>query len=137
MFLMLSLYAMTGSSAEPEYGVGVDPMKISLTPGRMSYFTVLNETERDYVVTTRVVSDSPSYSDGEKVDDRFFVNPPLRLLKKRDRTRMGVVYLKSGKPITPDLKYYLSVSFIPKVSEDRAKLSVPVILVQQIPLTFG
>lgn len=89
MFLVLSLYAMSGSSAEPEFGVGVDPMKINITPGRMSYFTVLNETERDYVVTTRVVSDSPSYSDGEKVDDRFFVNPPLRLLKKETEPEWG------------------------------------------------
>lgn len=47
---------------------------------------------------------------------------------------MGVVYLKNGRE--NKMKYYLSVSFVPKLSEDKVKISIPVVLVHQIPLMF-
>lgn len=117
----------------PELGVAVDPMKIKVRPGRMAYFSVINETDRDYIVTTRVVSDA---GNNEQTEKTFFVNPPLRLLKKRDQATMGVVYLKDRDSGRAGTKYYLSVSFIPRVPEERKGITIPVVLVHQIPVTI-
>lgn len=117
-------------ASESELGVAVEPMRLSIKPGEMTYFTVINETEREYIVITRVVSDS-GIDDKDKV---FVFSPPLKHLKKREQSVMGVVYLKNGRE--NKMKYYLSVSFVPKLSEDKVKISIPVVLVHQIPLMF-
>lgn len=59
---------------------------------------------------------------------------PPEAFKKREQSVMGVVYLKNGRE--NKMKYYLSVSFVPKLSEDKVKISIPVVLVHQIPLMF-
>lgn len=132
--ILLSFFTLSAMSAEPELGVAVDPMKITVEPGRMVYFTVVNETERDYIITTKVISDISD--EKNKAQKSFFVNPPIRLLKKRDRDKMGVAYLGGAEAHPKGTKYYLSVSFTPKISGDKNVISIPIRLVQQIPIYF-
>ncbi|EOC3340567.1 fimbria/pilus periplasmic chaperone [Escherichia coli] len=117
-------------AAEPELGVAIEPMRLTIKQGTVIYFTVINDTEREYIVIPRVISDS-------EIDDKdniFVFSPPLKILKKREKSVMGIVYLKR---IEQDkMKCYLSVSFIPKVTKDKMRISIPVVLVHQIPLTF-
>lgn len=129
IFLSVAAYAKA-----PELGVAIDPLKIKVKPNRMVYFSVINDTENDYIVTTKVVTAlTKKDSDAEP---RFLVNPPIRLLKKRDKAQMGVVYLSERQLPPPDSKIYLSVSFIPKVPDKSALVHMPVIFVQQVPLVF-
>lgn len=123
-----------GHATELELGVAVEPMKLIIHPGKMTYFTVINETDREYIVTAKVVSDAEA--DGYKYDKRFVYNPPLKFLKKREHSIMGVVYLQGDEPLQDQRKYYLSISFIPRVSKNKEGVSIPVILIHQIPLVL-
>ncbi|HBA6377727.1 TPA: fimbria/pilus periplasmic chaperone [Escherichia coli] len=129
-FFLLTSCCMVVFAAEPELGVAIEPMRLTIKQGTVIYFTVINDTEREYIVIPRVISDS-------EIDDKdniFVFSPPLKILKKREKSVMGIVYLKR---IEQDkMKCYLSVSFIPKVTKDKMRISIPVVLVHQIPLTF-
>lgn len=100
----------------------------------MVYFTVSNDTENDYIVTakttnTLTIRNAPA-------NEVFLVNPPIRLLKKRSRAQMGIVYLPDRHHASLGSKYYLSISFIPKISKDTKLAHIPIILVQQVPLVI-
>lgn len=128
------LLSFCADAKAPELGVAIDPLKIKVKENRMVYFSVINDTENDYIVTTKVVNAlTKKDSDAEP---RFLVNPPIRLLKKRDKAQMGVVYLSERQLPPPDSKIYLSVSFIPKVPDKSALVHMPVIFIQQVPLVF-
>ncbi|EES9566311.1 TPA: fimbria/pilus periplasmic chaperone [Escherichia coli] len=117
-----------------ELGVAVDPLKIKVEPNHMVYFTVSNDTENDYIVTAKTTSTLTIRDAPEK--EFFLVNPPIRLLKKRSRAQMGVVYLPDRHHTSPGSKYYLSISFIPKIAKDTKLAHIPIILVQQVPLVI-
>ena len=134
IFCLLFTSACIYAKAQ-ELGVAVDPLKIQLKPNDMVYFTVTNDTENDYIVTTKIISDLAIKS--TVIGPKLLVNPPLRLLKKRDRAKMGVVYLQDRLGPLPGLKFYLSVSFVPKTLGNLTSTNIPVILEQQIPLVFN
>ncbi|EFB4000328.1 TPA: fimbria/pilus periplasmic chaperone [Escherichia coli] len=129
ILLSASVYAKT-----PELGVAIDPLKIKVKPNRMVYFSLINDTENDYIVTTKAFNTLTKKD--TVIEPLFLVNPPIRLLKKRDKVKMGVVYLSERRFPPHGSKFYLSVSFIPKVPEKSALVHMPVILVQQVPLVF-
>ncbi|EHX1851805.1 TPA: fimbria/pilus periplasmic chaperone [Escherichia coli] len=133
LFLSMSCHIIS-FAAEQELGVAVEPMKLTLKSGQITYFTVINETEREYIVTPRVVSETET--DGYKSDNVFVSNPPFKIIKKREQAVMGIVYLNRSGSLQDRRKYYLSVSFVPKMSENQTGVSIPVILVHQIPVDF-
>ncbi|MEC9839957.1 fimbria/pilus periplasmic chaperone [Escherichia coli] len=119
-----------GKAREPERGVAVEPMKITMNNRRVFYFTVYNDTDNEYVITARIIR-----GDGSG-DTPFVLNPPVRPLNKRDDVKVGLIYLPREKKNDRETVYYLSVSFIPlqqKTPEDKG-ISVPLVLVQQIPV---
>lgn len=115
-------------------GVAIIPQMIEFKDSRKSYFTVYNYTENDYIITQKIISES----DSTLSKSPFIVNPPMRLIKGKSDATMGVIYLNVNHEEMKDIKYYLSVSFIPKVNDNDSNgyLSVPVILSQQIPIVF-
>lgn len=120
-----------GQTREPERGVAVSPMKITVKASRVFYFTVYNDTNNEYVITSRVIRGDGS---GETP---FVLSPPVRLLKKRDNVKVGLIYLPGVKGSSREREYYLSVSFTPRQHQktDRGKgISVPLVLEQQIPV---
>lgn len=127
LFLFISAQ---GQAREPERGVAVDPMKITVKDSRVFYFTVYNDTDNEYVITARVIREEGSG------DTPFVLSPPVRLLNKRDDAKVGLIYLPEKKRDNQEKVYYLSVSFIPrqqKPAEDKG-ITVPLVLVQQIPV---
>ena len=54
------IYSEQGKAREPERGVAVDPMKITVKDSHVFYFTVYNDTDTEYVITARVVGNDDS-----------------------------------------------------------------------------
>ncbi|HEI3364904.1 TPA: molecular chaperone [Escherichia coli] len=128
-FLFLFISAQ-GQTREPERGVAVEPLKITVKDSRVFYFTVYNDTDNEYVITSRVIREDGS---GEAP---FALSPPIRPLNKRDDVKVGLIYLPEKKRDSREKVYYLSVSFIPrqqKSAEDK-DINVPIVLEQQIPV---
>lgn len=127
LFLFISAQ---GQTREPERGVAVDPMKITVKDSRVFYFTVYNDTENEYVITARVIREDGSG------DTPFVLSPPVRLLNKRDDVKVGLIYLPEKKRDSREKVYYLSVSFIPRQQKPAGAkgITVPLVLVQQIPV---
>ncbi|HIC1790558.1 TPA: fimbria/pilus periplasmic chaperone [Escherichia coli] len=128
-FVFLFISAQ-GQTREPERGVAVDPMKISVKSHQTSYFTVYNDTDNEYFITARVVR-----KDGG-TNTPFALNPPVLPLNKRDDVKVGLIYLPEKERDNREKVYYLSVSFIPRQQKTvgREGVSVPLVLEQQIPV---
>ncbi|WP_244579535.1 fimbria/pilus periplasmic chaperone [Escherichia coli] len=129
LFLLSLFISAQGQTQEPERGVAVEPMKITVKDRRVFYFTVYNDTDNEYVITARVIR-----PDG-RGETPFALSPPVRLLNKRDDVKIGLIYLPEKKDNREEL-YYISVSFIPRQQKTvvREGVSVPLILEQQIPV---
>ncbi|HHC4767400.1 TPA: fimbria/pilus periplasmic chaperone [Escherichia albertii] len=130
LFILSLFIPAQGQTQEPERGVAVDPMKITIKDSRVFYFTVYNDTDNEYIITARVIR-----SDG-RGETPFALSPPVRLLNKRDDVKVGLIYLPKKKRDNQDRLYYISVSFIPRQKKTvvREGVSVPLILEQQIPV---
>lgn len=129
LFLLSLFISAQGQTQEPERGVAVEPMKITVKDRRVFYFTVYNDTDNEYVITARVIR-----PDG-RGETPFALSPPVRLLNKRDDVKVGLIYLPEKKDSREKL-YYISVSFIPRQQKAvvREEVSVPLVLEQQIPV---
>ncbi|GDM52158.1 fimbria/pilus periplasmic chaperone [Escherichia coli] len=129
LFLLSLFISAQGQTQEPERGVAVEPMKITVKDRRVFYFTVYNDTDNEYVITARVIR-----PDG-RGETPFALSPPVRLLNKRDDVKVGLIYLPEKKDNREKL-YYISVSFIPRQQKTvvREGVSVPLVLEQQIPV---
>ncbi|HHC4754171.1 TPA: fimbria/pilus periplasmic chaperone [Escherichia albertii] len=129
LFLLSLFISAQGQTQEPERGVSVEPMKITVKDRRVFYFTVYNDTDNEYVITARVIR-----PDG-RGETPFALSPPVRLLNKRDDVKVGLIYLPEKKDNREKL-YYISVSFIPRQQKTvvREGVSVPLVLEQQIPV---
>ncbi|MED9567877.1 fimbria/pilus periplasmic chaperone [Escherichia coli] len=129
LFLLSLFISAQGQTQEPERGVAVEPMKITVKDRRVFYFTVYNDTDNEYIITARVIR-----SDG-RGETPFALSPPVRLLNKRDDVKVGLIYLPEKKDNREKL-YYISVSFIPRQQKTvvREGVSVPLVLEQQIPV---
>lgn len=129
LFLLSLFISAQGQTQEPERGVAVEPMKITVKDRRFFYFTVYNDTDNEYVITARVIR-----PDG-RGETPFALSPPVRLLNKRDDVKIGLIYLPEKKDNREKL-YYISVSFIPRQQKTvvREGVSVPLVLEQQIPV---
>ncbi len=126
LFLCISAQ---GQTQEPERGVAVEPMKITVKDSRIFYFTIYNDTDNEYIITARVIRENGSWG------GPFVLSPPARHLNKRDNVKIGIIYLSSKKESDRDNVYYLSVSFIPRQQKSvEERLLVPLILEQQIPI---
>ncbi|MBB9841787.1 molecular chaperone [Escherichia coli] len=134
LFTLFAVLSFT-SQAAPGQGVAVDPMEIVVEENKTTYFTVDNDTDFDYIITSTVISETKDDVDQQEKTSSFFVNPPLRLLKARRDERLALIYLP-GKDKKNNKDYYLSVTFVPKASDKISRVKVPVILSQQIPITF-
>lgn len=107
LFVISLFISAQGKTQEPERGVAVEPMKITVKDSRIFYFTVYNDTDNEYIITARVIR-----SDGQG-ETPFALSPPVRLLNKRDDVKVGLIYLPEKKDNREKL-YYISVSFIPR-----------------------
>lgn len=87
LFVISLFISAQGNTQEPERGVAVEPMKITVKDRRVFYFTVYNDTDNEYIITARVIR-----SDG-RGDTPFALSPPVRLLNKRDDVKVGLIYL--------------------------------------------
>lgn len=129
LFVISLFISAQGNTQEPERGVAVEPMKITVKDSRVFYFTVYNDTDNEYIITARVIR-----SDGQG-ETPFALSPPVRLLNKRDDVKVGLIYLPEKKDNREKL-YYISVSFIPRQQKAVVGegVSVPLVLEQQIPV---
>lgn len=129
LFLLSLFISAQGQTQEPERGVAVEPMRITVKDSRVFYFTVYNDTDNEYIITARVIR-----SDG-RGETPFALSPPVRLLNKRDDVKVGLIYLPEKKD-DRDKLYYISVSFIPRQQKAVVGegVSVPLVLEQQIPV---
>ncbi|MFY2131470.1 fimbria/pilus periplasmic chaperone [Escherichia coli] len=129
LFVISLFISAQGKTLEPERGVAVEPMKITVKDSRVFYFTVYNDTDNEYIITARVIR-----SDGQG-ETPFALSPPVRLLNKRDDVKVGLIYLPEKKDNREKL-YYISVSFIPQQQKAVVGegVSVPLVLEQQIPV---
>ncbi|EON4458783.1 fimbria/pilus periplasmic chaperone [Escherichia coli] len=129
LFVISLFISAQGKTQEPERGVAVEPMKITVKDSRIFYFTVYNDTDNEYIITARVIR-----PDGQG-ETPFALSPPVRLLNKRDDVKVGLIYLPEKKDNREKL-YYISVSFIPRQQKAvvREGVSVPLVLEQQIPV---
>lgn len=129
LFVISLFISAQGKTQEPERGVAVEPMKITVKDSRIFYFTVYNDTDNEYIITARVIR-----SDGQG-ETPFALSPPVRLLNKRDDVKVGLIYLPEKKDNREKL-YYISVSFIPRQQKAvvREGGSVPLVLEQQVPV---
>ncbi|ENV3568570.1 TPA: fimbria/pilus periplasmic chaperone [Escherichia coli] len=135
IFLLIVLFVISlfisaqGKTQEPERGVAVEPMKITVKDSHVFYFTVYNDTDNEYVITARVIR-----SDGQG-ETPFALSPPVRFLNKRDDVKVGLIYLPEKKDDREKL-YYISVLFIPQQQKAVVGegVSVPLVLEQQIPV---
>lgn len=130
LFVISLFISAQGKTQEPERGVAVEPMKITVKDSRVFYFTVYNDTDNEYIITARVIR-----PDG-RGETPFVLSPPVRLLNKRDDVKVGLIYLPKKKETTGGKLYYISVSFIPRQQKTavREGVSVPLVLEQQIPV---
>lgn len=107
LFVISLFISAQGKTKEPERGVAVEPMKITVKDSRVFYFTVYNDTDNEYIITARVIR-----SDGQG-ETPFALSPPVLFLNKRDDVKVGLIYLPEKKDNREKL-YYISVSFIPR-----------------------
>lgn len=130
LFVISLFISAQGNTQEPERGVAVEPMKITVKDSRVFYFTVYNDTDNEYIITARVIR-----SEGQG-ETPFALSPPVRLLNKRDDVKVGLIYLPEKKETTGEKLYYISISFIPRQQKTvvREGVSVPLVLEQQIPV---
>ncbi|OKT22308.1 hypothetical protein ACN59_05300 [Escherichia coli] len=130
LFVISLFISAQGKTQEPERGVAVEPMKITVKDSRVFYFTVYNDTDNEYIITARVIR-----SEGQG-ETPFALSPPVRLLNKRDDVKVGLIYLPEKKETTGEKLYYISISFIPRQQKTvvREGVSVPLVLEQQIPV---
>lgn len=91
LFVISLFISAQGNTQEPERGVAVEPMKITVKDSRVFYFTVYNDTDNEYIITARVIR-----SDGQG-ETPFALSPPVRLLNKRDDVKVGLIYLPEKK----------------------------------------
>lgn len=91
LFVISLFISAQGKTLEPERGVAVEPMKITVKDSRVFYFTVYNDTDNEYIITARVIR-----SDGQG-ETPFALSPPVRLLNKRDDVKVGLIYLPEKK----------------------------------------
>ncbi len=129
LFVISLFISAQGKTQEPERGVAVEPMKITVKDSRVFYFTVYNDTDNEYIITARVIR-----PDGQG-ETPFALSPPVLFLNKRDDVKVGLIYLPEKKDNREKL-YYISVSFIPQQPKAvvREGVSVPLVLEQQIPV---
>ncbi|WP_248688921.1 fimbria/pilus periplasmic chaperone [Escherichia coli] len=133
-FCLFSLWSMSLSALQTSLGVAIEPMEIKINDNRKGYFTVYNDTDDDYILIQKVITDDVSDSE---LKVPFIVNPPMRLIKGRSDVTMGVIYLlDDGFYNVKKQNYFLSVTFIPKKDIAQNDISVPVLLSQQIPIIF-
>lgn len=131
LFLLSFFISTQGQTREPERGVAVEPMKITVKDSRIFYFTVYNDTDNEYVITARVIRPEG------RGETPFALSPPVRLLNKRDDVKVGLIYLPEKKRDNREKLYYLSVSFIPRLQKTVMRTGgevVPLVLEQQIPV---
>ncbi|HDC4802749.1 TPA: molecular chaperone [Escherichia coli] len=129
-FVLFLFISAQGQAREPERGVAVDPMKITVKDKRVFYFTVYNDTDNEYVITARVIREEGSGN------TPFVLSPPVRPLNKRDDVKIGLIYLPEKKRCSQENLYYLSVAFIPRQQKPAGAngITVPLVLEQQIPV---
>lgn len=108
--------------------MAVDPIKITIKDKQVEYVTAYNYTNEDYIIALRISSEK-----GESVP--FAINPPVRLLKKNDSAKIGIIYL-GWTHKQEEKKYLLSISFLnyKKESAQKHNLSIPLTIVHQIPV---
>ncbi len=130
LFVLSLFISAQGKTQEPERGVAVEPMKITVKNSRVFYFMVYNDTDNEYIITARVIR-----GDG-RGKTPFALSPPVRLLNKRDDVKVGLIYLSEKERDDREKVYYLSVSFIPRQQKTvgREGVAVPLVLEQQIPV---
>ncbi|MFI0604970.1 fimbria/pilus periplasmic chaperone [Escherichia coli] len=128
IFLFMSAH---GQTQEPERGVAVEPLKITVSDSRVFYFTVYNNTDSNYIITARVIRDGGG-------ETPFVLSPPVLPLNKWDDAKVGLIYLPKIKGERGENMYYLSVSFIPREQRTVGSkgVSVPLVLEQQIPVVI-
>ncbi|EJZ2266262.1 fimbria/pilus periplasmic chaperone [Escherichia albertii] len=128
--LLFLFTSAEGQAREPERGVAVEPMQITVKDSRIYYFTAYNDTDNDYIITAQVVREDGSG------DTPFALSPPVRPLNKRDDVKVGLIYLHEKKRDNQEKVYYLSVSFIPRQQKPAGEkdITAPLVLVQQIPV---
>lgn len=115
-------------------GVAIEPMELVVNPNKVTNFTVYNNTDREFVLVQKVVISDENTAE---TNPPFVVNPPIQLIKKRSDITMGLIYTTAEHKKEDNIKYYLSVSFIPKTKKEHEDLSVPIVLKQQIPIKFS
>lgn len=133
--ILLLVFCSFSIKAEDVFkGVYIVPTLIEFKDSSKAYFTVYNNTENDYILKQKIIHED-NYASSNLP---FFVNPPIRLIKKGCNVTIGVIYLHDDYEMIKNNKYYLSVSFIPKVSSNKNHddLSVPIVLIQEIPIVF-
>ena len=130
-FLVTLMYSPLAKSNSK--GIAIDPLEIKVKGNKVSYFTVYNDTDHEYIITQKVVSDN---SDGLPSKRPFVVNPPIRLIKERSYETLGLIYLQDNNLHRDRVKYYLSIKFIPKNNKEKHSISIPIVLEQLIPITL-
>lgn len=133
--ILLLVFCSFSIKAEDNFkGVYIVPTLIEFKDSRKAYFIVYNNTENDYILKQKIIH-GDNYASSNLP---FFVNPPIRLIKKGDNVTIGIIYLHDNYEMIRKNKYYLSVSFIPKVKSNKShdNLSVPIVLTQEIPISF-
>ncbi|WP_411172195.1 fimbria/pilus periplasmic chaperone (plasmid) [Klebsiella pneumoniae] len=114
-------------------GVAIEPMEIKAKPNAMVDVRIYNDTEEEYIITQKVISKEGVHNSNKTP---FFVNPPVRLLKKKSNATTGVIYIPDKNLKKEGKQYYLSVRFIPKTRPKSDNLLIPVVLIQQIPIVI-
>lgn len=133
MVLLLIFSISEVKATAPAKGVGIEPIKIKVKDNKVFYFSVFNDTDNEYIVTSKVVRDNINIDDKSGVP--FTISPPIQLLNKRDDAKIKLIYL-SGQKENKENKYYLIVSFVPKIQKDHAGFSTPIILSHKVPIFF-
>jgi P pilus assembly chaperone PapD len=131
--LLLSVFLLCSNAKASIDGVAIEPMDIKIKKQQPTKFYIYNETSEDYIITSKVIS---NWSGDDKIHPQFVVNPPVRLLKKKSDVTSSIIYFPKNGNDNRDGKYYLSVTFIPKKKEIRDESAIPIIIVQQIPITL-
>lgn len=128
----LFFFALSGPCSSSEKGVAIEPMSITVEKNKQVWVSVFNNTMQDYIITAQAISDNSNAVHAPPI----VLNPPIRLLKKNDVAKVGVIYLPVDSSLDDKHKYYLSVSFIPnsKQTEERDNARFSIINVQQIPI---
>ena len=131
IFILCFIFCANVYANTESQGIAIEPMEIIINDNPVAKFTVFNSTQQDYIVTQKVISEDDV---DISTEIPFIVNPPLRLIKEKAEVEMSIVYLKKNKEVNKRKRYYLSVSFIPKINTSSNQRKIPLVLVQQIPV---